>query len=100
MQAWVCVIFDILLTYMPLLQDKELKAIKARFHTWFVELKQDSEDQISLVRLIGASEAKPLSSGWCETRSAWYGASIPYMEWWTEHIAQLAGVILVHASIQ
>ena len=93
-------IFDILLTYMPLLQDKELKAIKARFHTWFIEWKQDSEDQISLVRLIGASEVKPLSSGLCETGSAWYVASIPYMEWWTEHIMQLANVIPVHVSIQ
>lgn len=44
--------------------------------------------------VIGASEAKPPSSGWCETGSAWYVTSIPYMEQWIKHIAQLAGVIM------
>ena len=33
------------------LQEKELKAIKTQFHKWYLEQKQASENEISMVRL-------------------------------------------------
>ena len=51
-------------------------------------------------KLIGASEVESLPYGWCEAGSAWYVAFIPYMVRMTDHIEQLAGMILVHMSIQ